>query len=185
MRSASRAEDNSGLEEDARVYVPNIPQLLKSEGKRSTLRLHAMLSGASRLWQKSRTGSGRANADTPTATAGSKVIAADISRQNGWESSKMSRVMLYEPSGFGGSAKQHLQAHASWMDPHAKLPHVHIQSGAHLVGPGQYNLPPTFPRQGRTPAVFSRLSTPQRPVANQDMVRFFVCVLLGTLGCLN
>ena len=97
----------------------------------------------------------------------------------------MSRVLLHEPSGFGGSAKQHLQAHASWMDPHANMPHVQIKSGAHLVGPGQYDLPPTFPRGGRTPAVFSRSSAPQRAVANQDMVRFFSRFLLGTLGRLH
>lgn len=178
MRSASGAQVGSESErQDERVFVPNVLQLLKSEGRRSTLRLHSLLSGASRLWHKSKSSSSgcKDGAQAPVAVARvlppPRVLGVSISRQSGWESAKSSRVLLAEPAGFGGSSRQRPELNASWMDPQARFTHLHIRSGASDISPGKYLLPPTFSRRGATPAVFSRTSAPQRAIASQDMVQ--------------
>jgi hypothetical protein len=168
MQSTTHGQpEEAGEESSMYADVDNVQQLLKSESRRSTLRLHSMLSNASRKWIKPtadpRTLPRPALPLPPAPPKTSKVLGAEMSRRSGWKSGHSSRVLLAETPGFGVSARQGLDDYRT-------------STAAAHISPGEYTLPPTFPRLGTTLAVFSRNFLPQRAVALQDMVH----LCLGT-----
>ena len=160
------------------VRHQSLARLLKSEGRRSTLQLHAMMSRASSLCQPAsavrRTLPFTAVPVAPKPSQPTQTLDAELARSCGWASGKVSRVLLAESAGFHSSAKQHFDINSSTHDPDARFCHVQVKSAAHEIAPGAYTLPTTFSRHGRTPAVFSRSATPQRAIAGKDMQNVFL-----------
>jgi len=152
-------EETNGINQ-VFTATANTRQYLKSEARTSTLRLHSLLSGASRLWQQSK---GKPLAQPPPPKSErtkvkeiAKVPNAGLARQCGWRSGKVSRVLLAESPGFGCSATQHSETAA--------------RTAAHELASSLYNIPSAFSRRGQTPAAFGKSTLPQRAIAPQDMV---------------